>query len=432
MNVRRRFSRAEVREALGSLALRHPRYGDLSCFDAVLLPSTGSLSYPEAADPLYVHLTATMRCNARCKGCISSAVTFRNSSLSGVGDTVPERDVEGIARLVERDHADPVTVCIYGGEPLLVPDKLTRVISLLRERLPERIIRFMIYTNGELIKEAIQAFPILATDIWLYSVSIDGGVEQHNGIRRGTDLRRIRENLRALKHSHKGEVLMWSTLREEQSLKDCFDEFIRLHDEGVIDHFFWHWIEEGEPMADLGVFADSYESALKEIMETYLARLRRGQLLSLVHINELILYHLTGKKRGSSACGVELAHNYDIMGGQVRPCADLPPEYVLGHLDHDGEPVLHEHELFMLVDYKHELGCYECGVHSYCGGRCPVQALTGTVGRLVQYCQLMRLHVAIVGDYVVEIEKALTRQSLTTSDLWVRSAYYAQLTDVTP
>jgi len=37
-----------------------------------------------------------------------------------------------------------------------------------------------------------------------------------------------------------------------------------------------------------------------------------------------------------------------------------------------------------------------------------------------------------VGDYVVEIEKALTRQSLTTTDLWVRSAYYAQLTDVTP
>ncbi len=412
--------------------MRHPRYGDLSCFDSVLLPTTGSFSYPEAADPLYFHLTATVRCNARCKGCISSAVTFRDSSLSGIEDTVPERDVEGIARLAERDHADPVTVCIYGGEPLLVPDKLARVISLLRQRLPERAIRFMIYTNGELIKEAIKAFPILGAEIWLYSVSIDGGVEQHNEIRRGTDLRRIRENLRALRRSHKGEVLMWSTLREEQSLKDCFDEFIRLHDEGVIDHFFWHWVEKSEPMANLGAFADCYESALKEIIETYLARLRRGQLLSLVHINELILYHLTGKKRGSSACGVELAHNYDIIGGQVRPCADLPVEYTLGHLDHNGTPVIDEQELFMLVDYKHELGCYECGVHSYCGGRCPVQALTSTVGRLVQYCQLMRLHVALVGDYMVEIEKTLTRQSITTGDLWVRSAYYAQLTDVTP
>ena len=44
MNVRRRFSRAEVREAMESLALRHPRYGDLSCFDSVLLPWNYQLS----------------------------------------------------------------------------------------------------------------------------------------------------------------------------------------------------------------------------------------------------------------------------------------------------------------------------------------------------------------------------------------------------
>src|SRR5208283_3786693 len=152
--------------------------------------------------------------------------------------------------------------------------KLARVISLLRERLPQRIIRFMIYTNGELINEAIKVSPILGAPIWLYSVSIDGGLEQHNRIRRGTDLRRIRENLRALRRSHKGEVLMWSTLREEQSLKDCFDEFTRLHDEGVVDHFFWHWVEKEQPMADLGAFADRYECDLRQIMETYLARLR--------------------------------------------------------------------------------------------------------------------------------------------------------------
>jgi radical SAM protein with 4Fe4S-binding SPASM domain len=432
MKTQRRFTRAEVRRVLGSVGLRHPKYGDLSRFDSVVLPSAGRFSYPEVTDPLFFHLTATMRCNARCKGCIGSAVTFKDSSLHGIEETVPERDAEGIARLVERDHQDPVTICMYGGEPLLVPGKLAGVISHLRARLPERTIRFMIYTNGELIEEAIRAFPVLGTDIWLYSVSIDGGVEQHNRIRRGTDLRRIGENLRVLRRSHKGGVLMWSTLREEQSLKNCFDEFIRLNNEGVVDHFFWHWVEEWGPLVDLGAFADRYETALREIMETYLTRLRCGQLLSLVHINELVLYYLTGKKRGSSACGVELAHNYDIQGGQVRPCADLPPEYTLGYLSHDGNPVIQEHELSILVDYKGELGCYECGVHSYCGGRCPVQALTSSIERLVQYCQLMRLHVALVGDYMVEIEEALTRHSITTGDLWTRSAYYAQLTDVTP
>jgi len=432
MNVRRRFSRAEVRDALKSTALHHPSYGELADFGSVVLPSRGKYTFPEVVDPLYIHLTATMRCNARCKGCISSAVTFKNSPATTIGDTLPERDVEGIARLIERDHAGPATICIYGGEPLLVPEKLDRFMALLHERLPDRMIRFMIYTNGELLRQAVEKHPRLAEGVWLYSVSIDGGVRQHNEIRRGTDLRKIRENLRVLKQSYGGQVLMWSTLREEQSLKDCFDEFVSLHDSGIANHFFWHWVETGEPMRDMAGYARAYELDLRGIMEAHIGRLSHGELLSIVHINELILYYLTAKNRGSSACGVELARNYDVMGGEVRPCADLPPEYTLGRIENDGSLAISEQELRMLVDYKHELGCYECGVHSYCGGRCPVQALTSTVDRLVQYCQMMRLHVAVIGDYIGEIEKGLTQHSITMQDLWGRSAYYAQLTDVTP
>lgn len=432
MKVRRRFSRAEVREALTSTGLYHPTYGDLTGFDSVMLPLQGRYAFPDVADPLYIHLTATMRCNARCKGCISSAVTFRNSSAATVGDTVPERDVEGIARLIERDHSGPATICIYGGEPLLVPEKLDRFMTLLRGRLPGRTIRFMIYTNGELLGQVIESHPRLAQDVWLYSVSIDGGVRQHNEIRRGTDLRRIRENLRALRRTHSGQILMWSTLREEQSLKDCFDEFVRLHDGGLADHFFWHWVETGEAMRDLAEYARAYEIDLRGILETYLTCLSHGELLSIVHINELILYYLTGRERGSSACGVELAHNYDVMGGEVRPCADLPPEYTLGRIADDGSVAVSEQNLRLLVDYKNELGCYECGVHPYCGGRCPVQALTSDVDRLVQYCQMMRLHVAVIGDYIREIEQGLIQHSITMQDLWEHSAYYAQLTDVTP
>src|SRR5512137_2529307 len=101
MNVRRRFSRSEVRESLESPTWRHHRYGDLRRFDSVLMPAAGRLPFPDVEHPLYIHLTATMRCNARCQGCISSAVTFRDISSSWIEDTVPERDVEGIALLVE-------------------------------------------------------------------------------------------------------------------------------------------------------------------------------------------------------------------------------------------------------------------------------------------------------------------------------------------
>jgi len=71
-------------------------------------------------------------------------------------------------------------------------------------------------------------------------------------------------------------------------------------------------------------------------------------------------------------------------------------------------------------------------VHAYCGGRCPVQAVTGSIERLRQYCQLMRLHVSIVNDSMDEIATALESHAMTPQDIYDHSAFYVQFTDGTP
>ncbi len=386
--------------------------------------------------PLFIHLTVTGRCYARCAGCVNAAVTLGvegdRSQMVTFPEAVPERDAGAVLRLADLTPDREVVLCFYGGEPLLAPDKISRVMDFLDSSTLAPRLKYMLITNGELFIPTMSRYPGLLESLWLVAVSLDGRRVQHNRVRRGTDLDKIHENLAALKEVRQGEVLMWSTLREDQSLLDCFREFQVLRRQGWAEHFFWHWAEAPQPYLNLPGYLEAYEGDLRQVLSEYCFSLAQGDLLSIVHLNELILYLVTGKSRGSSACGVELATNYDLVGGKVFPCADLPPELALGDIAPDGSLSLNERDLHHLVDYKERLGCHDCGVHPYCGGRCPVQAATAGFETLGQYCALMRLHVAVVQDYLPDITNSLKKNNISLETLYTTSAYLTQFTDVTP
>ncbi len=419
--------------------LKHPRFGDLSRPDSVVMPSPPpwSGSYYQAKDPIFIHLTVTGRCNASCKGCINAAVTLGleapRSLLVTSGETVPERDARAIVNLVARYPGETVTVCFYGGEPFLAADKMDAIVRLISTFPEAERIRYLVYTNGELLSRALDKYPHLMETIWLYSVSIDGDEEQHNRIRRGTKLSRIIANLRRLRRAVSSRVLQWSTLREEQSLLRCFQQFMELYAEGLADYFFWHWVETFEPLEDLAGYVARYEEEFSAILDVYLQHLKEGRVLPIVHLNELIIYALSGHKRGHTACGVELAKNYDLVDGRLHACADLPPEWALGEIGEDGSVIFSvSPDLEALVAYKESLGCSNCGVHAYCGGRCPVQALTGSPLRTLQYCQLTRLHVGLVLERLPELVSLLKRAKISLQDIYDHSAFLAPYTDVVP
>jgi radical SAM protein with 4Fe4S-binding SPASM domain len=416
--------------------IHHARFGDLSSHSAYIMRGREKekFNYSEVL-PLYIHLSVTGRCQARCQGCINIAfqeASDKNRSVAPFKDTDPVRDARYIVNLINENPLETVTVCLYGGEPLLAIDKIEQLIANINGAHLSSKVRYMIYTNGGLLEKTASSHAELLKNIWLYSVSIDGTAEQHERIRRGTSLAHIHAGLAAIRKLRQGHVLMWSTLREDQSLLDCFNEFTFLHENGLVDQFFWHWVETDTPFVGLSSYALQYEKDLRRIMEIYTAKLKTGTLLPITHINELVLYLLSGKKRNSTACGVELARNYDIVDGSIHSCADLPPQYSIGTIAADGTPNLKPTDLSWLLNYKNDLGCTKCGVHSYCGGRCPVQAFTGSMARLRQYCQLMRLHVATVSDYMDDIASAMDRHGITSQSIYERSAFFVQFTDGTP
>ena len=425
-----------ITRAIGGVS--YPGFDDLSRLDAVKICSTHPLTDQiyETDESIMIHLTITGRCYARCKGCVNSAITMgsdrpRNTIIT-FQEAEPERDTIIIRELANRHHNQSITVCFYGGEPFLAADKMEKTWRILKESNEANRFRFMVYTNGELLSDALSLYSTFIKDMWLYSVSIDGDEEQHNRVRQGTRLSKIKRNLRELFTCYKGNVLHWSTLREEQSLFNCFEEFLRLYQEGLVNHFFWHWVESREPFEDFPSYVMNYGQDLEKIMDTYIQKISMGVMLPIVHVNELILFLLTAKERGHTACGVELAKNYDIVSGKVYSCADLPSHLSIGELDQNRKLKLSDYDLNSLVEYKSWLGCYQCGVSFYCGGRCPVQVIAGSKERTCQYCQLMRLHVGIIQERISDILRGLEKNGITLQTLYDQSAFLAKYTDVVP
>jgi uncharacterized protein len=385
--------------------------------------------YKENSD-IVTNLTVTPRCHARCKDCINGSLTFAGGTGTEDLECDPERDADLVLQIAARYPGREITLCFYGGEPFLAADKMHRVRELLDSSEAARHIRYMVYTGGEHMAGALENYPDLVRGMWLYSVSIDGSSNQHEKVRPGTVLSNIVINLEELRRVYSGNILMWSVLREEQSLLDCFRQFVSLHRSGLADHFFWHWADTRQPYNDFKDYLKKYEEELNEVMKHYVSWISDGEILPIGHISELILMLSEGKNRGHTACGVELAENYDIMGGAVHACADLPSS--IGAFVNDGGVDIPAATLQSLADYKQELGCYSCGAHWYCGGRCPVQALAGSRERTLQVCKLMKLHVSTVKKNASHICKMLKKHGISSQQLYDRSAFITRYTDVVP
>jgi len=427
----------QLRHLVARPGYTHSHLGDLGRPDAVII--NGDFAAGACFknwSPYMAHVSVTGRCNGRCAECINSSITFQddieNIHLSRAFDMHPQRDAQAIYELLQKTGDDDAVVCFYGGEPLLMPKLIADTIEHLESRHTQTRLYYMLYTNGLLLNKVALEFESLLSRFWLISVSIDGRAAQHNRIRTGVDLEIIHNNLKTVRPMLRGAVLMWSTLRESQSLRDCFEEFLFLESQGLIGQWFWHWVEDRKPFADFIRYIRDYEQDLRHILDVYLERLKAGNPLSIVHLDELILFMLTDTVRGTTGCGVEENRNFDLVGGRILACADLGTEWELGYVDPKGHACLENLDFQRLIDYKKHLGCYNCGVHAYCGGRCPVQAVNSTPQRLIEYCQLMRLHVGIVQQYMPAILTELERHRISPQQLYNRSAIFAQFTDVTP
>ncbi len=385
--------------------------------------------------PRIFHLTVTGRCNASCDGCINSLIYGDRKGFFEDWETDPERDLKLLTYLITYENTNPLYIAFYGGEPLLSFEKLKTIMYTLKEKFAHKPLNFILYTNGLLIDKYLPHEKDFFAGLNLLIVSIDGREKQHNTFRKGTNLKKIEENLGLLKKEVPLPVLMWSTIRENMSLLDCLEEFLSLYREDKTSYFFWHLLEGNEPVKDFERFKISYSKDLQILIEVFLQHLSDGKVLPLLPLCELIFFLMQGIRRGHTACGVEKLRNFDIQGGKILPCADYGEEIILGGVSKDNGVYMDKEssmeKLKNLVLYKDYFGCKECQAEFYCGGRCPV-LIKVSPARAKQYCILTREFVRIVKESFPEILKIFKALNLDPKNLYFPYGYTTLLTDVIP
>jgi radical SAM protein with 4Fe4S-binding SPASM domain len=437
-------NKAEVEQNRGgtsSVMFLGPDDVDMELDAGVYLKIAALPAYQEA-DEVMIHYTVTQECPFNCRGCINALTAGRGTR--GRSEFWPgkdkerdlERDLLGISRLIKNSGKDTAVIVYYGGEPMLRLDPMLHLFRTLPGIVGESIsLKHMVITSGHYLEKGIRNCPDLISNMWLTALSIDGNEEQHDAVRQGTSLKKIRGQVEALNQLRQGQVLIWATLRPEMSLWDCFDSFMYFRKRAEAEHFFWHCDEGDGMIPDLAGYLEAYRRDLGKIIGIYLEHLNRGDLLSIIHVNDLLLYLFTRKRRGTTACAVEKMENFDVIGdGKVHACADLPEAMSLGRILESGEIAFEPDaraRLQKIVSYKSDLGCLACGVEPYCGGRCPVQANTGGIGRARQYCFMMREFVKTVKQHAASIADLMVEKEINFGDLY-RSAHLTKFADVTP
>ncbi len=386
-------------------------------------------------DPVIFHLVVTAKCQGKCKGCINTLSERDRKKLLSLWETDPYKSSEIILNLIKSfnlENGVPIYIAFYGGEPLLELEKVLKIKEILSKHYK---FFYILYTNGLLLRNLIK-YNSKVIDFKFINISIDGREEQHNRVRKGIDYKKIYLNLKEFKRKFKTiPIIMWSTLRENQSFKDCIDAFLQLHDEGLVNYFFWHFLETEEPFIDFENFYFNYSGDLEYLLEIYINSLKEGKILPILPLNELIYFKLVGEKRKTTACKVELMRNFDVVNDKVVPCIDLPLDFYFARIDEkkrlDFKNKDEINDFFEnLMKYKKVLSCSKCKAHYYCGGRCPVQAVS-SLERTKNYCELTRLFVKKVEDRFIEI-KPLIEKNITAENFYEEFVFPVHFTDVVP
>lgn len=269
-----------------------------------------------------------------------------------------ETPTEKIKEFLRRDK-NP-TLIFYGGEPLVMKDKIIELIDSLKD-IPN--IKFRMQTNAKLLNK----FPTkYLKQIGKILVSIDGDKER-------TDLNRGKEtydlviqNLKeARQKGYEGEIVARMTLSTDVGA-DIFLQVFHLLSLGLFDSIHWQ-IDAGFYKSDFNKkefekFANNYNKQISKLVELWMQEMKKGNVLKIYPFLGILEPIMTGKT-SKLQCGSGYANYTITTDGRIAACPIMNnvKEFYCGSLDTKPEEL-------KKIEIKNR--CENCEYKNICGGRC--------------------------------------------------------------
>ena len=305
---------------------------------------------------MHYHIILTERCNLKCKYCYEKSMNEFENGLEEKWhyEEVPfdsEVEIEKLKKFIKPED----TLIFYGGEPLVMMDKMMKIMDNLN-------CRFMIQSNGMLLNKLPKEY-LLKLDKMLLSIDGDRERTDHN---RGLFKHKILINniKKAREIGYTGEIVARMTL----SFPDIFDQvhyLTGLIDAGIFDSVHWQ-IDAGFYKSDFNEekftkFVKEYNLQIDKLIEYWIKEMKNRRILKyypFLGIFENLYYN----KKSRLPCGSGYA-NYTInTEGKLSACPIMnsTKEFYCGSIE---EGIKKE------IDIEDD-ECKKCEYLDICGGRC--------------------------------------------------------------
>jgi putative peptide-modifying radical SAM enzyme len=319
---------------------------------------------------MYFHLILTDNCNLCCSYCRAKAFQEMEESEGERALIIDEKlpveldyDLPVLYDFLKKDPSPTLT--FYGGEPLLRTDLIEQIVR----EAPVR--RFMMQTNGILLDRLP---PEIVNRFVTILVSLDGSRELTDANRGSGVYNRVMENVRKIRAGgFIGELIARMTVTERTDIVEAVHHLASNPDYSFSSI---HWQVDANFTGDFSLrrfrewTRDSYNPGIRTLVDDWVDYMEtKGQVLRWYPFLDPMEDLLLGRE-SRLRCGSGYA-NYSIMtDGNVGPCPVMigMNQYYVGHISRSHplelKPVLIRGE------------CLECGIRTFCGGRCLYSNIT--------------------------------------------------------
>ncbi|MFZ1126625.1 TIGR04084 family radical SAM/SPASM domain-containing protein [Methanoregula sp.] len=343
---------------------------------------------------MYFHIILTDDCNLCCRYCRAKAFEEEDAKSPETAPVEIDTDLPPdlsydpalLCRFLARDPASVVT--FYGGEPLLRPALLERIV---REA---PVQRFMMQTNGLLLDRLT---PDIVNSFSTILVSLDGREALTDENRGAGVFSRVMANVKKIRaNGYRGELIARMTVTERT---DIFDAVRYLAKNPEYSFTSIHWQMDANFTRDLSRrrFAEwvtkSYNPGIRALVAAWVDDMERNGHVRcwypFIDPMEDLLYGRESLLR----CGAGHA-NYAIMtDGHITPCPIMigMKQYYAGHIA-DADPK-------NLPRFAVGGVCTTCHIRTFCGGRCLYSAIVqpwNPAGRQLVCGTVENLHDALM------------------------------------
>lgn len=309
-----------------------------------------------SADELNLTVVSTLKCNSECIYCYQRNLDFQHSEMT-------EADFDGLYEFVIKAPQKKIHINWYGGEPLLVKDKILEFCARAYKD-KRHTYSYSISTNASIYDEKF--FRMMERyGMTNATVSVVGLGETHSALRPSAeyDSARVIRNIISMTRYTNVIVNLNLCKRNIDNIRDIFEELSGYRHSSLSFTFSRIVSYDHIPCAEIELDVDTY---MKHVIE-----LSNWALDQQFRISDMSCF-----QNFSVFCGLYAKHNYVVGPGLYLYQCDrfYDPKDSFGQIA-DGALVYHPNhaackDADFCIDPYQINECRECKLLPYCSGGC--------------------------------------------------------------